>query len=212
MNNLVKILSSSTLKDHDIQMSLLEVEFPVLAKALVGLSDSQRKIFFRNTTYSAKKQLSKMLASYHELEEEEIASAQEALAEIINKNQLQASPIEMPNIRDTKPVRVETRNKHEIFASLLDISQLVQKEGLPSLENTMHAINEKYLENFVLKKGLEYILTGRDPKTSQALMDNLKKAMLKNIEEHLNMILEGIEQIHKGHSTKELVRILKNYL
>ena len=76
----------------------------------------------------------------------------------------------------------------------------------------MNNINDAYLENFVMKKGLEYVLAGRGPKTSKNLMENLKKAMLNNIEQHLDMILEGIEQIQQGHSAKELVKVLKNYL
>ena len=63
-----------------------------------------------------------------------------------------------------------------------------------------------------MKKGIEYVLTGRDSKTNKNLMEKLKKAMLNNIEEHLDMILSGIEEIQQGHSAKELVAKLKTFL
>ena len=213
MDDLKAFLHHQTFNESVIRSSLLDVDMKMLALALAGLEEADQKIITKHLSYSAKKQLNiRLLSLEGSANVQEIQNAQNILLDTFKKNADQPESALSTEESTQAPIEISTRNKNEIFASLLDISRRSYANGLPSLESTMTHIDESHLENFIIKKGLEYIISGRDLTTAQALLKHLKKCTVQKIEEHLDMIIQGLECIQNGSSNKELVKILESYL
>jgi len=212
MNALVKLLNNPLVNDQCIKSSLHEIESQTLARALVGLDTLHRKIFLRNASFSLKANITKLIKSSSQDSKKAIQESRKTVCCILTS--YMTSGELQPQVEELKPpsLKIRTTNKHEIFASILDLSRLSHDYGLMSLETAMQKIDTSYLENYFVKKGLEYIVSGRDTKKSLSLLRQLKKRMIKKIDDHLEMIIDGMEHIHKGSSNKELVDHLKSYL
>ncbi|MFC1584846.1 FliG C-terminal domain-containing protein [Fibrobacterota bacterium] len=211
-DKIADFISRHDLSDQSIEAALLEMDFSMLAKAISAMDDTTSEWFYRNISYSSRKQLSRLLKSHSNLGEDEIREAQNYLLGVLRRHQGAKRKSDQGQARELAPLMISTTNKHEIFGCLVDLSQRCHNYGLQSLESTMNTIEDNYLENFILKKGLEYMLSGRDRDTTRTLLENLKKVMLEKIRDNLEMILQGIDHIQQGSSSKDLVKTLKSYL
>ena len=209
-------------RSHDviIQHALRETDTRELSHLMLDLSEEDQQIILRNMSRRASKLLKEEMASLGDSvalyrKDEAMESFLQRLAKhtkYLSRNDLKESdhlreladpgregPIALPEI--------STSDEEEILASFLTIARFARKNGILALQGIEQAIDDP-----VLRRGVEYFIDGWDPMLVQTILEKYKQIYLRQMENRLDMILEGIDSLTSKDIPMVMEERLKTFL
>ena len=212
METLEKLLEK-LLKDTDhnnriIQMALRELDTVLIIRVVWSLKENQRKIIYRNVSkrvYALLQEDLKRSKTENKNPDAKIKDAQDMFKEIIEKKMelvnesVQPAPKELPAIKlDSDKDIIETFKK---------LQRHISTYGVISIDG----ITEK-ISNPVIRKGLEYLIDGRDPLFVKPLLERIKENYINKISKQMDMVLEGLDSISEGNMEIGVAERLESYI
>ena len=188
-----------------MQRALRELDFETLAVALVGLSMKHREFVYRNVTKATAELVAEEIErNESNVSEGQVRAAVELLHDILGKvaDQMKSSAPQPP-----KPVEVEVRvsTKRETIDTLVALAELAKDQGLLAFDQVDASVDP------LLAKGLQMIADGWDPPTLDSILERTKQVMLREFDERLSMIIEGVESIQFGDQPRVVAAKLEAY-
>ena len=199
---------SDTPRDNRIMQRIIrELDMPVLAMALAGLSDTVRQHVYRNVSRATaeilKGEVSSREASATDAQKTEAAEVFHSILTIASKELANFSPA-APSPVVIPEVKLET--KRDIVDLFVSLSQIARDHGLLALQDVDASENE------LLRKGLEMAVEGWDPPLLLSIMERTKRTMMQSLDEKLSMIIEGVESIQLGDHPRAVASKLEAYV
>jgi hypothetical protein len=195
-----------TIKNRRLmQRALRELDFEMIAMALVGLHQKHREFVYRNVTRATAELVAEEVqSSESNASEEQVQAAVELLHDILGK-----VADEMKNFtpKPPTPVDVEVRvsKKRDIIDTLVALAKLAKDQGLLAFDQVDASANP------LLAKGLQMVADGWNPAILDSILERTKQTMLREFDERLSMIIEGVESIQLGEHTRAIAAKLEAY-
>lgn len=190
-----------------IQNTLREIDFDVLATALVGVSQDIRDMFFRNLSKRAfrlfKDDLQVKEANAARLKTGE---AQEIVKQLLRKHAKHAKAEIKAPAKGALP-KVDLATEEATIETFKSLSAYLREFGFLGLEGI-----EDTIDHPIMKKGMELIIDGWEPLLIQSLLEKRRKQYLKDIENRLDMILEGLDSLASKDMPLLIEEKLRAYL
>ena len=188
-----------------MQRTLAELDHKMLALAMVGLSAKQRQFVCLNMSQRAKDLVEEEVQKRElDASEEQVRAAVEFMQDIHGKiiNEMRNSSPQPP-----EPVEVEVRvsTKGEIIDTMVALAKLAQSHGLLAIDRIDATADP------LLAKGLQFMVDGTDPPILESVLERTKQTMLREYDERLSMIIEGVESIQFGDQPLIIGEKLKAY-
>lgn len=188
-----------------MQRTLREIDVRMLAQAMVELSAKQRQFVYLNMSQRAKGLLEEEVQKREsEASEEQVRAAVEFLQDVHGKiiAEMRNSSPQPP-----EPVEVEVRvsTKGEIIDTMVALAKLAQSHGLLAIDRIDATADP------LLAKGLQFMVDGTDPPILESVLERTKQTMLREYDERLSMIIEGVESIQFGDQPLIIGEKLKAY-
>jgi hypothetical protein len=189
-----------------MQRTLRELDVEVLALAMVGLSPENRDFVYGNLTKTAAEIVAGEVQEYESSASGgQVQAATEMLERILGKVVEQCTHIDPPPPVDVD-VDVHVSTKREIVDTLVALAKLAKEQGLLALDKVDASSHE------LLAKGLQMVADGFDPAIVDPILERTKKTMLRDAEERLSMIIEGVESIQLGDHPRAIAARLEAFL
>jgi hypothetical protein len=209
-------------KSHDriIQNSLREVDTRELSYLMLDLTEEDQQIILRNMSRRAAKLLKEEMASNSETAAQyRKDEAMEFFLQRLTKHTKYLSRTDLKeddHLRElagqdrdgrTDLPRISTADEEDILETLLGIAKFARKNGILELQGI-----ERGIDDPVLRRGIEYYIDGWDPMLVQTILEKYKQVHLRQIENKLNMILEGIDSLTSKDIPMVMEERLKTFL
>lgn len=176
--------------DRVVQMALREIDARLLAEAAVAMNDEERNIVFRNMSKRA-----------HRMIVEEIERAEETTSEIAAKRAKEFFVQKLRKYRDyvsNRPEsvdsgdlpRLDTTDDESIVESFVSLAKLANQKGRLALEDV-----EMASELPIATKGMQLVVDGWDPLQARAILEQMKRTHIQELERRIDMIIEGIDSL-----------------
>ena len=188
-----------------MQRTLGEIEYTMLALAMVGLSEKQRQFVYLNMSQRAKGLVEEEVRKREsEASEGQVRDAVAFLQDIHGRiiDQMKSFPPHPP-----APMEVEVRvsTKGEVIDTFVALAELVKAHGVLSIEGVDTTADP------LLAKGLQLMVDGTDPELITSILERTKQTILREYEERLSMIIEGVDSIQFGDHPMFVAEKLKAY-
>ena len=188
-----------------MQRTLGEIDHIMLALAMVGLSEKQRQFIYLNMSQRAKGlEEEEVHKRESDASEGQVRDAVEFLQDIHGRiiDEMKNFPPHPP-----APMEVEVRvsTKGEVIDTLVALAELAKAHGVLSIERVDATADP------LLAKGLQLMVDGTDPELITSILERTKQTILREYEERLSMIIEGVDSIHFGDHPMFVAEKLEAY-
>ena len=201
MADFTEFRESNRIKNVAIQRVLRQIDTEDLAMVLVGLSEEDRKIFYRNMRVRAVELLKDEIAELERLPKgtykESAGKVQKQILFMLEKHLGMSKKDEEKTPDKVPPIRWES--EAELIETFTQPKRYSGRYGAIAIES---AVTDELPP--LLKKGLELYMDGWDPSLLQSILEQLKETLITRFINKQNMILEGIGAL-VGHDLPQAV-------
>jgi hypothetical protein len=186
-------LQSEAINDRIVQRALREIDTEDLIAMMIGLSEAAQQVIYRNLSKRAHKLLKEDVEKWDSDTPKEInGRAQRFFLQKLKKH-VKYFGVDSPGRKKALPP-VDLSSEEAIVKTFVALVNHCRYSGeFLALEG----IEEK-VDHPVMKKGLSLVIDGWEPLLMQSVLEKLKDTYLKQVENRLNMMIEGIDSLASG--------------
>jgi hypothetical protein len=190
-----------------------ELDAQVLAMALAALPQSVRDYTYKNVSRNAaemlKEEVARLESSASEKQKQAAAETVYATYEKVEEELRDFEPGPKAASKPTpspEEVAVRLGTKQEIVETIVRIAELARAQGLLALEDVRGG------DSPFFQTGLQLVVDGTDPEVVHAVLERSKTTMLRELDEKLSMVMEGLEATQMGDNPRLIETRLKAFL
>ena len=194
------------------QRAFRELDEQVLAMALAALPQSVRDYMYKNVSGNTAEILKEDVALFEaNASEEQKQAAVETVYAVYEWVAEELKDFEPAPRSASKPAKnpeeiaIRLATKQEIVESIVAIAELARAQGLLALE-------EVHSDNPYFQLGLQLVVDGTDPEIVHAILERTKTTRIRELEENLTMMMEGLESLQAGDNPRLIEARLKAFL
>ena len=200
----------SRLPNRATQKLLRELNADDLALALTGADETTCAKFFANMSARAVAMLTEQIRSLGEVNREKADAARgtilSAYRKLVQAGEISPSHVAgeggptridpVPIVREPRTHQLRLDQLRTLFEEMADKAH---KHGLFSLESDAEMIDDP-----VIKRGLELIVDGTDPRIVESALHDLLEEQLRMTRNRYETVIEGVLAVQKGDTPDEV--------